>query len=112
MAQFIYTKIFSNNFLPFIFTIVFLWIRIILLNPQITKVDQCCKTCASKHESNGKDNDINATAQKNHKCKLSFYIHLCIYTYNGIMYLIVYGSNMGLCKCDDFEEVVKNDEVG
>lgn len=112
MAQFIYTKIFSNNFLPFTFTIVFLWIRIILLNPQITKVDQCCKTCASKHESNGKDNDINATAQKNHKCKLSFYIYLCIYTYNGIMYLKVYDSNMGLCKCDDFKEVVKNDEVG
>lgn len=40
------------------------------------------------------------------------FIYLCIYTYNGIMYLRVYDSNMRLCKCDDFKEVVKNDEVG
>lgn len=97
MIHFIYINMYSNNLLLFTFIIFSFWILIILLNPQMTKVDQWCKICTSKHESNGKNSDINTAAQNSQKCKSWFYI--CIKDY---MWLWMY---------DDFKETDKNDVV-
>lgn len=40
------------------------------------KSSHWCKACTSNHESNGKDNDINTTAQNSHKCKSWFYRYI------------------------------------
>lgn len=53
---------YSNNLLLFAFIIFSFSILIVSLNPQIMKVDQRCKICMSKHESNGLNSDMNTAA--------------------------------------------------
>lgn len=80
MIQFIYTNMYSNNLLLFTFIKFSFSILIILLNPQMPKVDYWYKIYTSKHESNGINSDINTVAQNSYKCvyiyidKMKFYI--------------------------------------